>query len=293
MSNKQPSRTKIIGVCIVVSIIFGLIGGIITNEYIIAYLFSNFIQEQEENSPIVKRVIEEHTFVEESLIIDAVKKVTPSLVTLYAGSVEVSDSDLFVSQTSDQFYLQGKAISNYPSGNVVGGTGFIISNDGLIATCSSLVGSQARWQLLTDDGTEYSANVVYNDSFDDIAFLAINAEEDTSYFQTLPFSENVVELGQKILSFGNDASAKTHVKSGIISNLIHKTPRVSKRLFPNEFMYVDFEIDSSLHCGPVVNLGGEVTGMVLDFDSLEEGTSYVIPVEAINSAFASYQKTIE
>ncbi len=293
MNNKKTSRAKLIGICIVVSILFGLIGGVITNEYIIAYLFSNFIQEQEENSPIVKKVIEKHTFVEESLITDAVKKVTPSLVTLYAEPVDVLDGDLFISKTSDQFYLQKNVISNYPLGTVVGGTGFILSNDGLIATCGSLVESQKKWQVFTDNGEEYSANVVYNDPFDDLAFLAINKE--STYFQTLPFSENMLALGQKVLSFGKDANAKTHVKSGIISNSlsIEGTERISRRLFPNEFMHVDFEIDSSFRCGPVVNLGGELIGMALDFDSTEEGTSYVIPVTTLNKAFVSYQKTIE
>lgn len=296
---KKPSRLKIIGICIVISIIFGLIGGVITNEYIIAYLFSNFIQQQEENSPIVKKVIEEHTFVEESLIGEAVKKVTPSLVTLYAGSTETPENDLFIAQSSDQFYLKKHAVSNYPSGTVLGGTGFFITNDGLIATCESLVNSQARWQAVTEDGGIYAADVVYTDPYDDLAFLAIDRPDESVYFKTLPFAESTLELGQKILAFGNDASAQTHVKSGIISNFIHKndsgeeTTRVSKRSFPGEFMHIDFEIDSSLHCGPVVDLGGKLTGMALDFDSLEEGTSYVVPVDALNEAFTDYQKTLQ
>jgi S1-C subfamily serine protease len=256
---KEFSWLKITGLCVTISIIFGIIGGALTNEYFIGYLFSNFIQNQEENSPIVKKVIEERTFVEETLIKDAFDKGIPSVAAMLKN-----ESD-FKSSTKQQ----------------TNGTGFFITNDGLFATCKFAVAGQKTWYLKANDGIVYKAFVDYSDPDMDLAFLKIEREETTPYFKASDFSTNPMTLSQKVLVLGIDSEFNQHVKSGIVS-FVGKPDKIE------EYDEIDFDIDSSLNCGPVVNLGGEVQGMAVKQN--KTGTTYVIPVEYINEKFLNYSK---
>lgn len=288
-TKKKVGWMKVVGVCITVSIVFGIIGGALTNEYLISYLFNNFIETQEENLPIVKKVIESHTYIEESQILNEVEEITSSLVTILADSNSVDENSVFSEKSSDKFYLLRDAASGYFAGTSVSGrTGFFISSDGLIATCSTGIRSRNQWNVITSDGSLYTANVVYEDPYDDLAFLQLNTKGDESYVKTLSFVENGIKTGQKIIASGLDASSNIHVKSGIIAYSSETEEMISPRVFPNEFVHIDFEIDSSLHCGPVINLGGELVGMALDFDSVEAGTSYVIPANSIKESFFNF-----
>jgi S1-C subfamily serine protease len=294
---KKVSWSKIFGICITLSIIGGLIGGALTNEYLIAYFFDKFIQKQEKNSPILKKVIEERTFVEDSLITTAVEKTSPAIVAIFSSELDAenalkaNDNKQFIEITSDKFYL-GKPYKNSSSliEIVSGAPGFFISNDGLIATCASNVDGQNKWYIVLKNNEIYPAILVYKDKYNNFAFLKIDSSENKPfrYSKTLDFIESPIKLGQKIIAFGIDPQMNIHLKSGIISFYDNLKKEKQNLSFPYDFINIDFEIDSSLNCGPVVNLGGELIGMSLDFDTVEQGTSFVIPTEVLQQAFHAY-----
>ena len=256
---KEHSWMKIVGICITISIIVGMIGGALTNEYFIGYVFSNFIDQQKENSPIVKKIIEERTFVEESLVKDAFDKGIPSVIALYSTEAQGKNS------TREQTLAAG----------------FFITTDGLIATCKSSVANQKIWFVKANDEVVYKSTVDYIDPVMDLAFLKIERIELTPYFKASDFSENTSSLSQKVLVLGIDAAFNQHVKSGIVSY-------IGPEKVINEYDEIDFDIDNSLNCGPVVNLGGEVQGMAIKQN--KTGTTFVIPVEYINEKFLNYNK---
>jgi len=256
---KEHPWLKMTGLCITISIIVGMIGGALTNEYFISYIFSSFVQKQKENSPIVKKVIEERTFVEESLIKDAFDKGIPSVAAVYSNEAEVKN--LTREQTK--------------------GTGFFITTDGLFATCKSTVVNQKIWYLKANDGIVYKASLDYTDPLFDLAFLKVTRDESTPYFKAADFSVNPLTLSEKVLVLGIDGAYNQHVKSGIVSF-------TGAEGTINELDEIDVDINNSLSCGPVVNLGGEVQGMALTQN--KTGITLVIPVEYINEKFLNYQK---
>lgn len=239
---KKIIWTQIIAITFTVSIIAGLVGGALTNEYLIAYLFGQLIERQEENFPIVKKVIEERIYVEESSTIAAIEKANPSVVQLENGK-----------------------------------PGVILTTDGIVATCNSVVRDKNSWRLTL--GVEVlDSTVVYRSPDDNVALLKINTEQDFKYFSTLTFVQGVLKPGQKVLSLGKDK-----VKSGIISQL----PDLNSNIL------IDYEIDSSLSCGPSINLGGELIGLTLDDDSIEQGISYIIPAQKLQKILDSYQQYLQ
>jgi len=217
---------KIIGICFSVSLVVGMIGGALTNEYFIGYIFSSFFKEQtEENVPIVKKVIEERTFVEETLIKDAFDKAIPSVVSIYSNDIGI-------------------------------GTGFFISTDGIVATCKSVAEKTNIPFIKANDGNLYKTKVAYKDQKFDLAFLTIEKTDNTPYFKASDFSGNPLSISQKILTVGLDSEFEQHVKSGIVSY-------TGNEKLTDEYDELDFEINEDLNCGLVVNLGGEAQGMAV------------------------------
>jgi S1-C subfamily serine protease len=301
---KKYKWSKIMVVCFTVSLIVGMIGGALTNEYFVAYVFDSFVKEREKQTPIVKKVIEEHSYVEESKTIDAINIVQPALTVLAASDQianrimkgEIPKDELFKSTTSDSFYLNRQPQEKFLKGTIPGGSGFLITSDGLIATCSSLVSGQKNWSLITSDEKIYHATVVFDDPYDDFSLLKITDRAENEYFKTIEFAENNAKNGQKVLSMGKDVFFNTQVFSSIIANEGTENSDDAaiseKRIFPNEFVVTDREIDENTVCGPAVNLNGEIIGMSIDFDSIEPGRSFVIPVEALKEKFYEYQEMV-
>lgn len=279
---KKNSVPKIVALTFTIALITGMIGGAFTNEYLIAYLFGQLTEMQEEEFPIVKKVIEEKVYVEESSTLEAIEEASKALVLI---SDTQTPSSVNKAINSD-FYYKGyspQKIDN-PS-QTLAGSGFVLTSDGVIATCSSLVKNRNSWFVIFDNDQVYNAQVVYRDDTDDIALLKISDNAEFEYFNTLEFNDQPINAGQKALSLG----AFNKAKSGIISSVQDD----SLRDFPGGFIQVDFEIDSGLSCGPLINLGGKLVGMTLDFDTEEQGTSYVIPVSAFSSALDKFRTTLQ
>ena len=95
---QKKSHVKLLALVIFISICTGLIGGIITNEYVVSYVFNKFVSGSEELEPIVKRVVEERVFVEESSVSLAIEEFKKSIV-----KAEGDDEDMFgeIAVTSD------------------------------------------------------------------------------------------------------------------------------------------------------------------------------------------------
>jgi len=254
---KEFSWMKIVGICVTVSIIVGMIGGALTNEYFVSYIFSRFNQNQEENAPIVKKVIEERTFVEESLVKDAFDKIIPSVVALYSTETEIEKADRENTK----------------------GTGFFITTDGLIATCKSITSNQKMLYVQANDEQIYKADIVYTDPLYDLAFFKVERNDKTPFFKAVDFAQNIIAISQKVLVVGIDTAFNQHVKSGIVSFTGSE----------NDLKELDFQINQYVNCGPVVNLGGEVHGLALNNKT---GITYVIPVEYLNQKFLEFEEKL-
>ena len=108
---------------------------------------------------------------EQSLVIDVVKKVSPSVVTVSAQIPQ--------QQNTFNFSPFGMMQPNSPSDNTPQdiGTGFIVSSDGLIVTNKHVVSTAtgATYQVITSDGKTYPVQNINRDPANDIAILKINA----------------------------------------------------------------------------------------------------------------------
>lgn len=251
------------------SMVFGFLGGLAAVVF-----YAN--QNHNLNIPGVNNNTKTIQIKEDSDLIDVVEKVLPSVVSV------ISIKNV-------------RGVFGTISQEKGGGTGFIITNDGLILTNKHVVAdSTAEYYVFTNDGESYPAKVESLDPIMDLAIIKIDA-------QNLPVVEfgdsNDLEIGQRVIAVGNALGEfQNTVTSGIISAL-ERSIQATDTLGQNAerldgLLQTDAAINYGNSGGPLINLAGQVIGINTAVASLVEsqGISFAIPVNFAKTALKSYQK---
>lgn len=214
---------------------------------------------------------------EGSAVIDAVKNVSPSVVSV-------------VTKTSVQDYF------GYTVGvDEGGGTGFIISSDGYIATNKHVVTGQSQLTVVLSDGKEYDAKVVATDPFNDIAVIKIEAKDLPA---VTPGNSDDLKIGQTVIAIGNAfGEFNNTVTTGIVSGK-NRTVAAGSGMIQSEQLYGLLQTDAAVNPGnsggPLVNIAGQVVGMntaIASTSGSSSGISFAIPVNSFWSSVESAMKT--
>lgn len=239
-------------------------------------------------------------FVEESMTIDSIKKVNPSVVSIIASKQlamlrrPTSLFDLFAPEFG--FRAPGVIEQELPSGEkqkVGGGSGFIITKDGLVLTNKHVINDdQAEYSVVLPDGTEYFAKVLSKDPLNDIAFVQLFEDSDFEKKPSdLPVAElgdsDKLEIGSKVIAIGNALSEFSNTTtSGIISGRersIMASDGMGSSSKLSNLLQTDASINPGNSGGPLVNLDGQVIGINTAIAQSANGIGFAIPInEALN-----------
>jgi len=217
----------------------------------------------------------EKLVVEESNgIIDAVNKVSPSVVSI-------------TTQTTVQGILGAYQTES-------AGSGFIITSDGLILTNKHVVAdATAQYTVVTLDGKTYSATVQSQDPTMDLAVLKIDA-------RNLPVVDlgdsDQLQVGQWVVAVGNALGQfQNTVTSGVISAKDRQIQASDSAGSSSEtlsnLLQTDAAINPGNSGGPLVNLAGQVVGINTAVASDAQGIGFAIPINQAKSAIDSIKKT--
>jgi len=267
-----------------------------------SWMAMQMLENSDNDRVIVSRP--ETVFVEESLTIDAISKVNPSVVSIIASKQlaamrrPVSLFDLFGSEFGfggpelerrDSF-RQSPAPSDQegPKQKVGGGTGFIISTDGLVLTNKHVIDdATAEYSVVLADGSELFAKVLSKDPLNDIAFVQLFEDEDLSQkpvdlpIVTLGDSDQL-PVGSKVIAIGNALSEFDNTTtSGIISGLgrsITASNSMGAADKLSNLLQTDASINPGNSGGPLVNLNGEVIGINTAIAQSANGIGFAIPI---------------
>src|SRR3989338_4924941 len=210
----RPSFKKLLTLLISISIVFGLLAGIAGT-----FLYSKIttIKRTDAGSSSGAGTTE-LSVVEDSSTIEVVDAVSPSVVSI----VITKDLEKLYDLTGPLFpyddYLYGYSDPNIPEGKrqIGGGTGFILSQDGMILTNKHVVvDDDAQYTVITSDGQQYPATILGRDPLNDIAVVKIEAEG-------LPAvslgDSDALRRGQTVIAIGNSLGKyENTVTKGIIS----------------------------------------------------------------------------
>ncbi|MFH0890641.1 MAG: trypsin-like peptidase domain-containing protein [Candidatus Liptonbacteria bacterium] len=178
---------------------------------------------------------------------------------------------------------------------VGGGSGFIISTDGLILTNKHVVAdTKATYTVFTNDGKKYDAKVLARDPLKDLAVLRI--EKSSLPIVTLGDSDSI-ELGQTAISIGNALGEfRNTVSVGVVSGLA-RTVQASGPGVGTETIHGVIQTDAAINPGnsggPLLNLKGEVIGINTAVVSGAQNIGFAIPINDAKRDIQSVKKTGE
>ena len=205
--------------------------------------------------------------------VDGKTKMQPAEV--YASTVNSTVSINCSSQSTNIFGQTTQSASS--------GSGFIISEDGYIVTNYHVINGASSVKVTLYNGYTYDATVIGGDSDYDVAVLKINAAGLTPV--TLGNSADV-NVGDSVLAIGNPLGELTFSMSGGYVSSCNRAINVDGT--PFNMIQVDASINPGNSGGPLMNLYGEVVGIVSAkyssySDTTVEGIGFAIPISDVQT----------
>lgn len=165
-----------------------------------------------------------------------------------------------------------------PTGDT--GSGFLISQDGLIVTNEHVIENSTVITVSLYDGSVYEAQLVGVDSENDIALLRIQASSETELTYLTFGDSSSLSVGQKVLALGNPFGYDRTMVTGIISGLSRAIRDEDGKVLLG-MIQTDAPINPGNSGGPLLNTKGQVIGINTSIYSTS-GTS-----QGMNFAVAS------
>ncbi|MBI5732818.1 trypsin-like peptidase domain-containing protein [Candidatus Jorgensenbacteria bacterium] len=242
----------------------------------------------------------------EEAVIRAVESAAPSVVSIVISKdlpiIEQCPSNPFQDLPPEfrNFFGQGFGFQFYEPcqkgtkrQEVGGGTGFIVTTDGLILTNKHVVSdTKADYTVLTNDGKKYDAKVLARDPLQDLAVIKISA---LGLLPATLGNSDTIKLGQTAISIGNALGEfRNTVSVGVISGL-SRDITASGADFGSESIQGVVQTDAAINPGnsggPLLNLRGEVIGINTAIVAGAQNIGFAIPINQAKRDIESVKKT--
>jgi len=231
----------------------------------------------------------------EQAVTSAVEKVSPSVVSI------VVTKDIPIMEEYYYYPFEGFDIrvpryrqEGTEEQEVGGGTGFIVSSNGLVLTNKHVVkDKEADYTVFTNSGEKYEAEVLARDPFQDIAVLKIEAEN-------LPVvrlgDSDEIKIGQTTIAIGNVLGEfRNSVSVGVVSGLsrdVTASGGGSTEML-EDIVQTDAAINRGNSGGPLLNIEGEVIGINTAMAVSAENVGFAIPINQAKRDIEQVRETGE
>jgi serine protease Do len=210
---------------------------------------------------------------------DLAEKLSPSVVNIRVTKVEkmAGPGGPGVPEWFERFF--GGQLPDMPQERRQqgAGSGFIISQDGLIVTNHHVVEGATEVTVTLAGKEEYAAKVIGRDPKTDLALVRITPKG------SLPAvalgDSDALRVGETVVAIGNPFGLNNTVTAGIVS----AKGRVIGAGPYDDFIQTDASINPGNSGGPLFNLRGEVVGINTAIVPQGQGIGFAVPVNMLRS----------
>jgi serine protease Do len=281
MKKRIPVRGFFIIFLLVFVVIASVLGGALADRIFGIKPLDYFLKREAGSSTSVTQKI----LREESVVVDVVEAASPSVVT-----VSIVTPERRVLEFSPFGGFRSRTEGGSPQDI---GSGFIVSEDGLILTNKHVVNVDADYKVITNDNKEYEVIEINKDPANDIAILKINATGLKSL--ELGDSDNL-KVGQFVIAIGTALGKfRQTVTTGVISGLGRGITAGSvfegyvERI--DDVIQTDAAINPGNSGGPLINSAGQVIGINVAVASGAENIGFAIPINIVKKGLEHYGNT--
>ncbi len=195
--------------------------------------------------------------------VELVDRVRPAIVNIQ-GEKTASSPDGYAGQTEPYRRVNGM------------GTGVIVDERGYILTNMHVVDGVRQINVTLADKKTYVARVVSRDYSTDLAIIKIKPARELTVID-IGTSRDLM-LGEPVVAIGNAYGYEHTVTRGIISAL-HRSVQVSDAQGYDDLIQTDASINPGNSGGPLLNVDGEMIGIVVAVRAGAQGIGFAIPVD--------------
>lgn len=238
---------------------------------------------------------------EENAVVDAVKKVGPSVMTIgvvvptrpQSNTLELDPFSVFFNQQQQQ---TPEADDANPKEDFIG-SGFVLTKDGLIATNKHVVSDGSLSYIVVDDkGNKYKVEKIYRDPSNDLAILKTE-KTPTGGFKAVELGDSgKLEVGQFVIAIGTALGEfRNTVTTGVVSGLGRGITAGSpfegfaERL--DNVIQTDAAINPGNSGGPLLNSVGQVIGINTAVASQGQNIGFAIPINVVKESLNNFNNT--
>lgn len=280
--------------------------GYFAREYLRDAQENNLSQNSNAETSTEKIIERQSIFTEERFVIDAVKKTNPAVISIII-SKEVPKYETYIDPNQQQNPF-GNLFPSFPGFNfnipqyrqngtekkeIGGGSGFFVSNEGLIVTNKHVVNQKdVEYTVFTNDGKKHMATVVARDPVLDVALIKI--EGNNFPYLSLGNSDSL-QVGQSVIAIGNALGEfRNTVSVGVISGLA-RSITASDNSFNTEVLDHVIQTDAAINPGnsggPLLDLSGRVIGVNVAVAQGSQSVGFALPINSVKSAIESVKST--
>ena len=261
---KKKTWLKTCLILLAVAIAGGVVGSLLTSAAGGAGLFGDHAEI----------AVSDRT-VKEVQIVKVDGKAEMTAAEAYAANVNATVS-VNVSGTTTNFF-------GYTTPTASSGSGFIATTDGYIITNYHVIEGGNDIEVTLYNGDSYDAAIVGGEEDYDVAVLKINAQG----LQAVTFGDSdKVNVGERVLAIGNPLGELTFSVSEGIASSVNRAINVDGT--PFNMIQIDASVNPGNSGGPLLNLYGEVIGIVSAkyssyASTTAEGLGFAIPINDVSA----------
>ncbi len=256
------------------------------------------LEEGENKNEIVNQILNS----EEDLLVAMIEKANPSVVSIVAKKDIPIYERYYEERQMDPWNWFGEIAVprtrelGTEEREIGGGSGFIVSEDGLIVTNRHVVSDdEAKYSVVFSSGETYDVEILGRDEVLDIAIVKVIGLAPEKKLPALSFGTSEdLKLGQKVVAIGNAlAEFRNSVSVGVVSGLSRTiTASDGQGMSENleQVIQTDAAINPGNSGGPLLNLKGEVIGVNVATSQSADNIGFALPVDAVKGIVESVQK---
>lgn len=272
--------------------LFLVLGGWDTFSKNLPNVLNNFKSTtlQKENVKVIK---------EESVVIDVVKKVGPSVITVGVEAAQESQLGDYRMGPFSLFFpkpqIQDENDADQKEKYI--GSGFVVATDGLIVTNKHVV-SDADYKYVVIDakGDKYSVDKIYRDPSNDVAILKTGSTPVGGFTKVELGDSSRLQVGQMAIAIGTALGEfRNTVTTGVVSGLGRGITAgnvfdgFAERL--DNVIQTNAAINPGNSGGPLLNSEGQVIGVNSAVASSGQNIGFAIPINIIKDSINNFNAT--
>ena len=206
---------------------------------------------------------------EENAVISAVDKTSSSVVAIGATTQVFNPFNPFALPKTQN--------------NTIG-TGFVVSDKGIIVTNKHVVSETAiKYNVVTKDGKKYEIRKIYRDPILDLAIVQIEGSDlkalELGDSSKLKVGQTVIAIGNALGSFTNTVT--TGVVSGLGRRVVAGDPFSGSAESLDDLIQTDAAINPGNSGGPLLNSAGQVIGVNVATTEGAQNIGFAVPINSV------------